>query len=82
MFQGWTEHPEVVAGHWPATLEQAFGIPVAYEYPLSEADAEALADYFIDVYAPVAECPQRTPAVRGVHHRRAGVPHGVRLGHR
>ncbi len=26
MFQGWTEHPEVVAGHWPATLEEAFGI--------------------------------------------------------
>ena len=35
MFQGWTEHPEVVAGHWPATLEEAFGIPVTHEYPLS-----------------------------------------------
>ena len=35
MFQGWTEHPEVVAGNWPATLEQAWGIPVTHEYPLS-----------------------------------------------
>lgn len=52
LFQGWSEHPEVVAGDWPATLEQAWGIPVAHEYPLSRADAEELADYFIDVYAP------------------------------
>lgn len=52
MFQGWSEHPEVVAGNWPATLEQAFGIPVAYDYPLSQADAEELVDYFIDTYAP------------------------------
>ena len=52
MFQGWHEHPEVVAGHWPATLEEAFGIAPRYDYPLSRADAEALADYFIDVYAP------------------------------
>ena len=51
MFRGWHAHPEVVAGHWPATLEQAFGIPPAYHYPLSQAGAEALADYFIDVYA-------------------------------
>ena len=52
MFRGWTEHPEVVAGNWPATLEQAWGIPVTHEYPLSEQSAEELADYFIDVYAP------------------------------
>lgn len=52
LFMGWTEHPEVAAGSWPATLEEAFGIPVTHEYPLSEADAEELADYFIDVYAP------------------------------
>ncbi len=51
MFQGWTEHPEVVAGNWPATLEEAWGIPVTHEYPLSEESAEELADYFIDVYA-------------------------------
>ena len=52
MFQGWHRHPEVVAGRWPATLEQAFGIAARYPYPLSRVDAEALADYFVDVYAP------------------------------
>ena len=52
MFLGWHEHPEVVAGNWPATLEEAFGIEPRYAYPLSRADAEALADHFIDVYAP------------------------------
>jgi rhamnogalacturonan lyase-like protein len=51
-FLGWHRHPEVVAGRWPATLEQAFGIAPAYSYPLSRADAEKLTDYFIDVYAP------------------------------
>jgi hypothetical protein len=52
MFLGWDRHPEVVAGHWPATLEQAFGIAPQYPYPLSRADAEKLTDYFMDVYAP------------------------------
>ncbi|WP_033342039.1 rhamnogalacturonan lyase [Catenuloplanes japonicus] len=52
MFRGWSTHPEVVAGRWPATLEAAFGIAPQYQYPLSQADAEALVDYFIDVYAP------------------------------
>lgn len=52
MFQSWHAHPEVVAGNWPATLEQAFGIAPRYSYPLSRSDAEALADYFMDVYAP------------------------------
>ena len=52
MFEGWTEHPEVVAGNWPATLEEAFGIPATHEYPLSRASAEELVDHFIDVYAP------------------------------
>ncbi|MBM7502550.1 hypothetical protein JOD46_000007 [Agromyces aurantiacus] len=52
MFQGWSEHPEVVAGHWPATLEEAFGIPVTHEYPLSREGAEELVDHFIGVYAP------------------------------
>ncbi|MEV6305332.1 rhamnogalacturonan lyase [Actinoplanes sp. NPDC051861] len=51
-FQGWHSHPEVRNGHWPATLEQAFGIAPAYEYPLSREDASKLADYFMDVYAP------------------------------
>ena len=52
MFMGWQDHPEVVAGSWPATLEEAFGIEPAYAYPLSQVDAEALTDYFMDVYAP------------------------------
>ncbi|MFD9539821.1 rhamnogalacturonan lyase [Streptomyces sp. NPDC060022] len=52
MFRRWHEHPEVTAGNWPATLESAFGIEDRYAYPLSQADAEALADHFIDVYAP------------------------------
>ncbi|MHA7178685.1 rhamnogalacturonan lyase [Arthrobacter sp. MDB2-24] len=52
MFKGWQDHPEVVAGNWPATLEEAFGIGQRYDYPLSDADARAMADYFVDVYAP------------------------------
>ncbi len=52
MFRGWHAHPEVVAGNWPATIEEALGIAPRYDYPLSQTDAEALADYFIDVYAP------------------------------
>lgn len=52
MFEGWTEHPEVVAGNWPATLEEAFGISPRYEYPLARESAVELVDYFIDVYAP------------------------------
>lgn len=52
MFLGWSEHKEVIAGHWPATLEECFGIPVKYTYPLLEKEARELADYFMDEYAP------------------------------
>ncbi|MFI6738949.1 rhamnogalacturonan lyase [Nonomuraea sp. NPDC050451] len=52
MFMKWHEHPEVVAGRWPATLEQAFGIAPTHSYPLSRESAIELATYFIDVYAP------------------------------
>ncbi|WP_078549658.1 rhamnogalacturonan lyase [Litchfieldia alkalitelluris] len=52
MFMGWHEHEEVIAGNWPATLEESFGIEPEYSYPLSKEDAASLADYFIDVYAP------------------------------
>lgn len=52
LFEGWREHPEVKNGHWPDTLEACFGIPAQYAYPLCRADAEKLADYFIQVYAP------------------------------
>ena len=52
MFQNWQDRPEVAAGTWPATLEEAFGIEVAHEYPLSRESAVELVDYFMDVYAP------------------------------
>lgn len=52
MFRGWDRHEEVLAGHWPATLEACFGIAPKYDYPLSPEDAAELADYFVDVYAP------------------------------
>jgi hypothetical protein len=52
MFLRWHSHEEVKAGRWPATLEECFGIDKLYHYPLSREDAEQLADYFIDVYAP------------------------------
>ncbi|WP_233580671.1 rhamnogalacturonan lyase [Streptomyces triticirhizae] len=52
MFQDWSDHPEVTAGNWPATIEEALGTDPTYDYPLNRADAEALADYFIDTYAP------------------------------
>lgn len=51
-FTGWHEHEQVLNGNWPKTLEDCFGIEKQYEYPLSKEDAESLADYFIDVYAP------------------------------
>ncbi|MEP7763404.1 rhamnogalacturonan lyase [Sanguibacter sp. 25GB23B1] len=52
MFMGWQDHPEVVAGSWPVTLEEAFGQPVTHTYPLSRESAVELVDYFMDVYAP------------------------------
>ncbi|GAB4005667.1 hypothetical protein GCM10029992_54220 [Glycomyces albus] len=54
MFMGWHEHPEVVNGDWPATIEAALGAEDQFdlEYPLSEEDASTLADHFVDVYAP------------------------------
>jgi rhamnogalacturonan endolyase len=51
MFLGWSSRPEVTSGQWPATLEEAWGMPVTHEYPLSRESAEELADTFIDVYA-------------------------------
>jgi rhamnogalacturonan endolyase len=51
VFQGWSSHPEVVNGHWPATIEEALGIAPQYNYPRNRADATALVDHFIDVYA-------------------------------
>lgn len=64
-FLGWAEHPEVKAGNWPATVEQAFGIAPQYQYPLSTADAEALTDYFMDVYAPSRSARNNLRAFEG-----------------
>jgi len=52
MFMGWHAHPEVVAGHWPKTLEACWGLEERYPYPLSSEHAEALTDAFIREYAP------------------------------
>lgn len=52
LFEGWHEHEEVTAGHWPATLEECFGIAPKFKYPLSREEAVRLADYFLDEYAP------------------------------
>lgn len=57
VFQGWSEHPEVVAGAWPATLQEALALdgvePLpAMDYPLSRQDAEVVADHLIDDFAP------------------------------
>jgi hypothetical protein len=65
VFQGWHAHPEVVSGRWPATLEQAFGIEPRYAYPLSATDAAALADHFIDVYAPARSARNALRAFAG-----------------
>lgn len=65
MFQDWSSHPEVKAGNWPATLEQAFGIAPQYQYPLSRTDAEALANHFMDVYAPSRSARNNLRAFEG-----------------
>lgn len=52
VFQGWTEHPEVKRGQWPATLEECFDLEPKYAYPLKYEDALELADYYIKEYAP------------------------------
>ena len=69
VFMGWRDHPEVKAGHWPDTLEACFGIPRSCEYPLSEADAEKLADYFINEYAPARSEKNRLDQFEGFIYR-------------
>jgi hypothetical protein len=67
MFLGWHAHPEVEAGDWPATIEEALGITdrEPYDYPLSRAHAEDLADHFIDVYAPARSSRNNLRAFEG-----------------
>jgi hypothetical protein len=64
-FMGWSDHPEVKSGNWPATLEEAFGIAPQYQYPLSRTDAEAVTDYFMDVYAPARSARNNLRAFEG-----------------
>ncbi|MCD7751637.1 MAG: rhamnogalacturonan lyase [Lachnospiraceae bacterium] len=52
VFAHWQEHPQVKCGQWPASVEECIGLTPKYTYPLSEADAHELTDYFMDVYAP------------------------------
>ncbi|MGP3966460.1 rhamnogalacturonan lyase [Streptomyces sp. 6N223] len=67
MFMDWHAHPEVVSGDWPATIEEALGITgrEPYDYPLSRAHAEDLADHFIDVYAPARSSRNNLRAFAG-----------------
>ncbi|MBN8881883.1 MAG: rhamnogalacturonan lyase [Salana multivorans] len=65
VFRGWSERDEVVSGQWPATLEEAFGIEPTHSYPLSDADARELVDYFMDVYAPARSSRNALRAFEG-----------------
>jgi hypothetical protein len=65
LFLQWKQQPEVKSGQWPATLEAAFGIPDKYTYPLSRPDAQALVDYFMDVYAPARSTRNQLRAFEG-----------------
>ena len=51
-FLNWREHPEVRRKMWPQRAEDCFGLKKRYIYPLRRRDAEELADYFINEYAP------------------------------
>ena len=65
MFAAWDRHPEVLAGHWPATLEDCWGIPRRHEYPLRREDAAELADYFIYQWAPARDEKNRLDQFEG-----------------
>lgn len=65
LFLHWQEHPEVVKGRWPDTLEECFGIQKRYEYPLKREDAYALTDYFIREYAPARSEKNHLEAFEG-----------------
>ncbi|NMO96104.1 rhamnogalacturonan lyase [Paenibacillus lemnae] len=65
MFMNWHAQEEVISGQWPATLEESFGIDPKYSYPLSRRDAESLADYFMDTYAPARSDRNKLRAFEG-----------------
>ncbi len=51
-FMNWQNYEEVRSGQWPKTIEECIRMRPRYTYPLSKENAEALADYFIDDFAP------------------------------
>lgn len=65
VFEGWQEHPEVVKGQWPETLEECFEIESKYTYPLSHEAALELADYYIKEYAPAKSPKNRLDEFEG-----------------
>ncbi|MCR2805639.1 rhamnogalacturonan lyase [Paenibacillus soyae] len=65
LFMGWHQHEEVTAGHWPASLEECFGIGKKYDSPLSREDAEKLVDYLFDDYAPSRSSRNNLRAIEG-----------------
>ncbi|MBO4559174.1 MAG: rhamnogalacturonan lyase [Lachnospiraceae bacterium] len=64
-FMNWGEQEEVRSGQWPATLEECWEIPQRFSYPLSRKDASALADYFMDEYAPAKDEKNRLREFEG-----------------
>lgn len=52
LFLSWQDHPEVRAKRWPATVEECLGLEPRFFTPLSRKNAEWLADWFIDDFAP------------------------------
>ncbi len=65
IFMGWAEREEVKSGAWPQTLEECWGIPVRYAYPLSQEDAASLAEYFIKEWAPARSSRNRLDEFEG-----------------
>ncbi|MEX3614858.1 rhamnogalacturonan lyase [Paenibacillus glucanolyticus] len=65
LFMNWHQHEEVASGHWPATLEESFGMEKKYSYPLSRTDAESLVDDFMDRYAPQRSARNNLRAFEG-----------------
>lgn len=65
LFENWQEHPEVKRGQWPQTLEACFSLEPRYAYPLREAEALELADFFIREYAPAKNPGNRLDRFQG-----------------
>ncbi len=65
LFKNWCDHPEVKNGHWPYEVEKCFEIEPKYSYPLSDADAEAVTEYFFNEYAPKRSDKNKLDEVEG-----------------